>query len=120
MAGGCWQPTVFLPAAARDWTTERRDVVLTHELAHLAGRDPLRHALARVAVALYWFHPLAWIAAARASAAREAACDEAVIATGVRPSTYARILLRSQDPTSDLQPHLNLLSRLPLHTKNII
>lgn len=93
MAGGWWQPTVFLPAAARDWTTDRRDVVLTHELAHLAGRDPLRHALARVAVALYWFHPLAWIAAARASAAREAACDEAVIATGVRRSTYARILL---------------------------
>jgi beta-lactamase regulating signal transducer with metallopeptidase domain/predicted nucleic acid-binding Zn-ribbon protein len=93
MAGGCWQPTVFLPAAARDWTTEQRDVVLTHELVHLAGRDPLRHALARVAVALYWFHPLAWIAAARASAAREAACDEAVIATGVRRSTYARILL---------------------------
>jgi len=93
MAGGCWQPTVFLPAAARDWTTERRDVVLTHELAHLAARDPLRHTLARVAVALYWFHPLAWIAAARGSAAREAACDEAVIATGVRRSTYARILL---------------------------
>jgi beta-lactamase regulating signal transducer with metallopeptidase domain len=93
MAGGCWQPTVFLPAAARDWTTERRDVVLTHELAHLARRDPLRHALARVAVALYWFHPLVWVAAARASAAREAACDEAVIATGVRRSTYARILL---------------------------
>jgi beta-lactamase regulating signal transducer with metallopeptidase domain len=93
MAGGCWQPTVFLPGGARDWTTERRDVVLTHELAHLAGRDPLRHALARVAVALYWFHPLVWIAAARSSAAREAACDEAVIATGVRRSTYARILL---------------------------
>jgi beta-lactamase regulating signal transducer with metallopeptidase domain len=106
MAGGCWQPTVFLPAAARDWTTERRDVVLTHELAHLAGRDPLRHALARVAVALYWFHPLAWIAAARASAAREAACDEAVIAAGVRRSTYARILL-------DLSEHA---TRSPLTT----
>jgi hypothetical protein len=39
-------------------------------LAHLAGRDPLRHALARVAVALCWFHPLAWIVAARLGGAR--------------------------------------------------
>jgi beta-lactamase regulating signal transducer with metallopeptidase domain len=97
MAGGIWMPVVFLPAAAGTWNAERRDVVLAHELAHLAGRDPLRHVAMRLALALYWFHPLAWIAARHATAAREQACDEAVLALGTRPSAYARVLLDLAD-----------------------
>ena len=93
MAGGIACPTIFLPLAATAWTAERRDVVLAHELAHLAVRDPLRHLAARAAVALYWCHPLAWLAAREASAAREQACDEAVLALGTRPSSYAQVLL---------------------------
>ena len=93
MAGGVWHPVIFLPSCARAWSAEQRDVVLAHELAHLAGRDPLRHLTARLAVALYWFHPLAWIAARQATVAREQACDEAVLALGTRPSAYARVLL---------------------------
>jgi beta-lactamase regulating signal transducer with metallopeptidase domain/predicted nucleic acid-binding Zn-ribbon protein len=93
MAGGVSQPTVFLPLNARSWDAERRDVVLTHEIAHLASRDPLRHLIARVAVACYWFHPLAWLAAHRATVSREEAADEAVLAAGTRPSSYARVLL---------------------------
>ena len=86
MAGGIWRPVIFLPISARSWSGERRDVVLAHEIVHLAGRDRLRHVAARLAVALYWFHPLAWIAARQAVVAREQACDEAVLALGTRPS----------------------------------
>lgn len=93
MAGGIVRPTVFVPAAATAWSAERRDVVLAHEMAHIGNGDPVRHLISRLAFALYWFHPLAWMAARRASAAREQACDETVIALGVRPSTYARVLL---------------------------
>ena len=93
MAGGLWRPTVFLPAAARTWSAEQRDIVLAHEIAHLAGGDPLRHVVARLAVAAYWFHPLAWMAARQAAISREQACDEAVLAIGTRPSAYARVLL---------------------------
>jgi len=93
MAAGWWRPAIFLPDAARDWTPECRDVVLTHELVHLAQRDPLRMALSRLVVASYWFHPLAWMAAGRSAAAREEAADEAVLACGTRPSSYARVLL---------------------------
>src|SRR5688572_26501870 len=56
MAGGVWNPVIYLPRAITAWSDERRDVVLAHEIAHLASGDPLRHVLARVAVALYWFH----------------------------------------------------------------
>lgn len=97
MAGGLVRPTVFVPAVARAWDAERRDIVLAHEIAHLAGRDPLRQIVARVALAIYWFHPLAWLAARQAEAAREQACDEAVLARGTRPSAYARVLLEFAD-----------------------
>lgn len=93
MAGGLWRPVIFLPAAAAAWDAERRDIVLAHEISHLARRDPLRHVAARLAVACYWFHPLAWVAARQSSLAREQACDEAVLALGIRPSVYARTLL---------------------------
>lgn len=93
MAGGVWRPLIFLPAAAATWDGERRDIVLAHELSHLVRRDPLRHITARLALACYWFHPLAWLAAQQSSLAREQACDEAVLALGVRPSDYARVLL---------------------------
>lgn len=100
MAGGLTRPTVFLPTSALAWTDERRDMILAHELSHLAGRDPLRHIAARLAVALYWFHPLAWVAAREASVAREQACDEAVLALGTRPSSYAQALLDFADASS--------------------
>lgn len=93
MAGGVWRPVIFLPAEAEAWGDERRRIVLAHELSHLARRDPLRHLAARIALACYWFHPLAWLAARQSSLAREQACDEAVLSLGIRPSEYARVLL---------------------------
>ena len=117
MAGGVWRPLIFLPASARTWSAERRDVVLAHELAHLAKQDPLRHLAARLTIALYWFHPLAWIAARESSVAREQACDEAVIALGTRPSTYARVLL---DLADSLQPAAPALAALPMVERSLL
>src|SRR5439155_6786288 len=111
MAGGVWRPAIFLPLSARGWSVEQRDVVLAHELAHLAGRDPLRHIAARLAVAFYWFHPLVWMAARQATVAREQACDEAVLALGTRPSAYARVLL---DLAASLRPAPAGLGALPM------
>lgn len=93
MAGGLWRALVLLPVTAERWPAARRDVVLSHELVHHAHHDPLRHAIVRLAVALLWFHPLAWLAARQALLAREQACDERVVELGARPSEYARELL---------------------------
>jgi beta-lactamase regulating signal transducer with metallopeptidase domain len=118
MAGNFARPVVFLPTDAPHWDTDRRDVVLTHELTHLVRRDPLRILAARVACALYWFHPLMWIAARRSTADCELACDENVLALGVRPSTYARVLLDfANSPTPVLSAALPIVHRHRLETR---
>ncbi len=117
MAGGVWSPVVFLPATIETWNAERRDVVLAHEMAHLAGGDPLRHVLARVAVALYWFHPFVWIAAWQSSVAREQACDEAVLALGTTPSAYARVLL---DLAESMDPPVSGVAALPMVERSLL
>jgi beta-lactamase regulating signal transducer with metallopeptidase domain len=97
MTGGLWRPVVFIPHSAVAWDAERRDIVLAHECAHVASHDALRHFGVRLTAALYWFHPLVWIAVRRAAMAREQACDQAVVDLGVRPSTYARVLVEIHD-----------------------
>ena len=89
MTGGLWSPVILLPASASGWSAARRTVVLTHELVHVRRRDALRQLLGRIVLALYWFHPLSWIASRLAAASREQACDEDVLAVGQRPSEYA-------------------------------
>ena len=113
MAGGIWRPAVFLPKAAGAWTAEHRDLVLAHEMAHLAGHDPLRHLMTRLALACYWFHPLAWLAAREAHIAREQACDETVLALGARPSAYARLLLELAE-SARRTPQARLRGALPM------
>ena len=93
MTGGWRKPVILLPEAATEWSPDQRDVVLTHELIHVRRRDALRQFMRRIAVALYWFHPLGWLAARRADLASERACDDEVLALGARPSDYARFLL---------------------------
>lgn len=93
MTGGWRKPVILLPLAATEWSPDQRGVVLTHELIHVRRRDALRQFMRRVVVALYWFHPLGWLAARRADLASERACDDEVLALGARPSEYARFLL---------------------------
>lgn len=92
MTGGLWRPVILLPSSAGNWTPERREVVLAHELVHVRRHDALRHLLGRVAAALYWFHPLGWLASRLSTVASERSCDEEVLALGTRPSEYARHL----------------------------
>jgi TonB family protein len=90
---GLLRPTIFLPACATDWTRERRRIVLSHELAHIARADWFLQICAELARALYWFHPLAWVASAALRHEGERACDDAVLNSGITPDDYARELL---------------------------
>jgi len=95
MAWGWLRPTILLPAdAALDWSAERGRAVLLHELAHVARNDwAVQVLLARTVCALYWFHPLVWLAAAQLRAEAERACDESVLRAGISAPDYASHLL---------------------------
>ncbi|HET7462962.1 MAG TPA: M56 family metallopeptidase [Longimicrobium sp.] len=93
MTWGIMRPVVLLPSDAEAWDTERRTVVLAHELAHVRRWDTLTQWIAHLALALFWFHPLVWVAARRMREEREHACDDAVLSIGTRPVAYADHLL---------------------------
>jgi beta-lactamase regulating signal transducer with metallopeptidase domain len=92
---GLWRPVIMLPTAAAKWPVDRMEAVLIHELAHVRGGDSTTLLAARLACALCWFHPGTWWVAIRFAADAEAACDDRVLLSGVRPSKYAEWLSAS-------------------------
>jgi beta-lactamase regulating signal transducer with metallopeptidase domain len=114
---GLLRATIVVPQAALDWPVERCRLVLVHELAHVRRRDVLVQAIADLACAIHWCNPLVWICARRLRVEREIAADDAVLAAGVRPSSYAEALVAVA--TSVPAPHaaLAMAERSSLETR---
>lgn len=93
-ACGLLRASIVLPRRAAEWDERRRRAVLCHELAHVRRADLLVNAVAHLAAAVYWFHPLVWVVLRRLRMESERACDDLVLATGTRPSEYADHLLQ--------------------------
>jgi len=93
MTWGLWRPSVLLPSSVSRWPAARRRAVLFHELAHVRRGDWLSQLAARCACALYWWHPLVWLAAWRLRCERELASDDLVLAHGTVAADYAFDLL---------------------------
>ena len=90
---GWRSPVVLLPSGAPAWASNRQRMVLLHELGHIARGDWATLLVAQVACALYWFHPLAWMASRSLRAESERATDDQVLAAGVRAGEYGECLL---------------------------
>ena len=93
MTFGLLRPAIFLPADAAQWPADRRRMVVLHELAHVLRGDTATHLLARVALSIYWWNPLAWLAWREFLKERERAADDLVLRAGSRASDYAAHLL---------------------------
>ena len=93
MTWGVFRPVVLLPAESDEWDAERRRVVLAHELAHVRRWDAATQWIAHVALVVFWFNPLVWVAVRKLREEREHACDDAVLEIGTRAADYAGHLL---------------------------
>jgi beta-lactamase regulating signal transducer with metallopeptidase domain len=90
---GVIHPRILLPASASDWSTDRMEVVLRHEIAHIARRDWPILIAASVFRAMHWFNPIVWIGHVRLRQESEQACDDLVLESGITPADYAAHLL---------------------------
>jgi beta-lactamase regulating signal transducer with metallopeptidase domain len=89
---GLMRPVIVLnhdAAEARD----EAEAIIAHELAHVARLDWAKLLLARVAVAIFWFNPFAWLLAREAHQLREEAADDAVLGSDIDDTDYARLLV---------------------------
>jgi uncharacterized protein (TIGR03435 family) len=75
---GTWRPSIVLPDEARQWPREDLERALVHEMEHVRRCDWAVHVAARLVCAMYWFHPLVWIAWRRLHVEADRACDDAV------------------------------------------
>lgn len=117
MTWGLLRPVIVVPSVALDWPADQREMVLLHELAHVGAADWFYKLLARLACALYWFHPGVWWLAGSLDADCEIACDDCVIAAGARRSDYAELLVMAADRLLPASAALALSSRRGLRAR---
>jgi beta-lactamase regulating signal transducer with metallopeptidase domain len=93
---GIRAPAIIWPAALLAGCGENElRLMLAHELAHLRQRDLVWGWLGTVAQALFFFHPLVWLAGGEWRLAQEMACDAIAMAITRAPAAeYGGVLLK--------------------------
>ncbi len=126
MLWGILRPTVMVPAFAREWSVERVEAVLMHEIAHVRRQDCLTQLAARFVGALYWYHPLVWWVIGQLRLEGERACDDLVLEEGHRAPDYAEHLLhvaaggRMESPLGSAAIGMAGESRLEIRVRAIL
>lgn len=93
---GLVRPVVLIPQSGlARLSAAEVSMTLCHELVHLRRKDLWLGWVPALAQRLFFFHPLAALAAREYAIAREAACDAEVLhVLGSAPQAYGRLLLR--------------------------
>jgi beta-lactamase regulating signal transducer with metallopeptidase domain len=96
LVAGLARATVLIPASALAGLSRReRAMAMGHEFAHIRRRDLLFAWVPAIAERLFFFHPMARLAAREYAAERESACDALVLDTmDVAPHEYGGMLVR--------------------------
>lgn len=90
---GFFYPRIYLPTTL---SASEREYILCHEQHHIRRGDHIFKVLAFLALCLYWFNPLCWVAFCLAGKDMEMSCDEAVLKKlgGSVRADYAASLLK--------------------------
>jgi hypothetical protein len=89
---GALRPIIIVNRAATV-DSARAEVIIAHELAHVARLDWLSLLMGRLAACLFWFNPLVWILVRQSHQLCEEAADDAVLRAQVGRVEYAGVLL---------------------------
>ena len=94
---GVFRPRIYVSSSLRG---PDLDYVILHECAHLARRDHWWKPMGYLLLAVYWFHPLCWLAYVLFCRDLEMACDERVIRNMDREgvAAYSQALLDCSVP----------------------
>ena len=115
---GFRHPVIALPADAPQWPEADLRRVLLHEMEHVRRRDWPVHMAARAICALYWFHPLVWIAWQQLCLESERACDDAVLREEDGTAYAAQLVsLARRISRQDTLPLLSIAGRSNLSTR---
>jgi bla regulator protein BlaR1 len=115
---GFARPAIVLPSDAGKWSDVDVRQAVVHELEHVRRADWPVQLVARIVCALYWFHPLAWIAWRHLCLEAERACDDAVLG-GAERTAYAEQLVTLAGRLShrNMQPALSMANRSDLSAR---
>jgi uncharacterized protein (TIGR03435 family) len=118
MTYGVLRPVIMLPLDATAWSDEELCRAMIHELEHVRRGDWFTQYMARIVSAMYWFHPLVWIAWRRLSLEAERACDDAVLRRS-EATAYANqlVLLAERLATTARPPLLAMAACRDLSTR---
>ena len=118
MTYGTLRPVILLPPDAEHWSDDAFSRAMIHELEHARRGDWLSQYMARVVGALYWFHPLVWMAWRRLSLEAERACDDAVLRRS-EATAYAHqlVLLAERLASIPTPPQLAMAACRDLSTR---
>lgn len=119
MTCGVLRPAIVLPTDAPAWAGDDLTRAVMHELEHVRRTDWVVHCLARLACAVYWFHPLVWKAWRQLGLEAERACDDAVLKRS-EATAYAdqlvelarRLTTRAQGPYLAMANRSDLARRI--------
>jgi beta-lactamase regulating signal transducer with metallopeptidase domain/peroxiredoxin len=95
MTWGVGRPVILLPDQRSARTAGELQAALQHEFAHIRHHDAARRWLGTIVAALWWPHPLVWLASRAWKLEQERACDDAVLTSGSDAASYAQQLLEA-------------------------
>ncbi len=104
---GFLRPAILLPAhLPQTLSAQQLEQVLLHELAHARRRDYQANIAVRILRCLLPLSPALLYMDRRLAAARELACDDAVLACSPAPKAYAACLLRVAECAQTYKGHM--------------
>lgn len=93
LVAGVRAPRIVVPQWLLARPADEQALVLAHEQAHLAARDPLLLVAGAAGTVLMPWNPFSWALLARLRLAIEVDCDQRVLRLGASTGRYGRLLI---------------------------